>query len=211
MTRNTKRKRFLSTLPARGATWVLRLHHRAVDISIHAPREGSDTRGVRRKAVLTVFLSTLPARGATSKLLGASRRALHFYPRSPRGERQLVRQDEVGPGHISIHAPREGSDSRPARIQGKAAKFLSTLPARGATFFRAFSIPKNLHFYPRSPRGERHDVSCNGTWLWLISIHAPREGSDDSVYAQYLWAIGISIHAPREGSDVPGQRYFLAG
>ena len=101
-------------------------------ISIHAPREGSDCmttatirrssyfyprspRGERRDNKLfllikdRIFLSTLPARGAT-----------------------LVRQDEVGPGHISIHAPREGSDGQPVKTPAEA-----------------------LDFYPRSPRGER--------------------------------------------------------
>ena len=35
------------------------------DISIHAPREGSDSRGPSLTSPLEVFLSTLPARGAT--------------------------------------------------------------------------------------------------------------------------------------------------
>ena len=34
-----------------------------------------------------------------------------------------------------------------------------------------------------------------------ISTHALREEGDDSVYAQYLWAIGISTHALREEGD----------
>ena len=33
---------FLSTLPARGATQDLATDQRVLDISIHAPREGSD-------------------------------------------------------------------------------------------------------------------------------------------------------------------------
>ena len=38
----------------------------------------------------------------------------------------------------------------------------------------------------------------------VISIHAPREGSDD-VEHPYNMCGGISIHAPREGSDVTAQ------
>ena len=34
---------------------------------------------------------------------------------------------------ISIHAPREGSDMRELGLDWNADKFLSTLPARGAT------------------------------------------------------------------------------
>ena len=35
---------------------------------------------------------------------------------------------------------------------------------------------------------------------YLISIHAPREGSDHAAIEWYIKA-SISIHAPREGSD----------
>ena len=43
--------------------------------------------------------------------------------------------------------------------------------------------------------------------LGFISIHAPREGSD--YYAELLKsAIAISIHAPREGSDRPLDAYI---
>ena len=83
--------------------------------------------------------------------------------------------------NISIHAPREGSDGMgtsvliwpdkflstlPARgatksedVQKLNAEFLSTLPARGATqLFRSF-LAWFTHFYPRSPRGERLTLS----------------------------------------------------
>ena len=104
--------KFLSTLPARGAT-----RHRPRPglievISIHAPREGSDDslsqfvdadchfyprspRGERPSKSEMVpssllFLSTLPARGATSALGQILNQAMDFYPRSPRGERPLM-------------------------------------------------------------------------------------------------------------------------
>ena len=38
-------------------------------------------------------------------------------------------------------------------------------------------------------------------WVQNISIHAPREGSDDRVLAVAQQGRNISIHAPREGSD----------
>ena len=84
----TERTRFLSTLPARGATKEPPLTRQQNKISIHAPREGSDKRGSKRGGkrayfyprsprgerlqltgtggVLKTFLSTLPARGATT-------------------------------------------------------------------------------------------------------------------------------------------------
>ena len=171
------------------------------EISIHAPREGSDhyrnapsevtrtdfnprsPRGERhgkgdREAQDGEFQSTLPARGAT---------------------RDIARQDTVQ--GISIHAPREGSDcwhlspaerskanfnprsprgERPTRLAlaRSMSPFQSTLPARGATVHDARQPPPGLYFNPRSPRGERLDIIAYQPAPLGISIHAPREGSD---------------------------------
>ena len=103
-----------------------------IEISIHAPREGSD-----------------PA------FWWPSCRHGHFYPRSPRGERQesnmidgwdmeflstlpargatQTRAHTRQNSEISIHAPREGSDRPVSGFDIGISQFLSTLPARGAT------------------------------------------------------------------------------
>ena len=57
-----------------------------------------------------------------------------------------------------------------------------------------------VNFYPRSPRGERHEYQTQVVQLAQISIHAPREGSDQPQSKHPLFEL-ISIHAPREGSD----------
>ena len=59
--------------------------------------------------------------------------AIHFYPRSPRGERLAVYIIRQAYKDISIHAPRVGSDRDYAEFETWGAKFLSTLPAWGAT------------------------------------------------------------------------------
>ena len=105
------------------------------------------------------------------------------------------------------------------------APFLSTLPGRGATgapkqlghgvvnFYprspRGERPPDgrsgsagNSDFYPRSPRGERPTIFCPYGDYDVISIHAPREGSDPPGQARGSTLKGISIHAPREGSDM---------
>ena len=126
---------FQSTLPARGATVGDTITIRKPAISIHAPREGSDICGRQRQAYCVdfnprsprgerlakyqtaskppKFQSTLPARGATNYPVGWLRRVA-----------------------ISIHAPREGSDSRYCTSCITAKLFQSTLPARGATTWR---------------------------------------------------------------------------
>ena len=262
---------FLSTLPARGATGIAigTAEHRV--ISIHAPREGSDSRTPWRKPGLFLFLSTLPARGATRRQTsifpktayfyprsprGERRRdchadkvrAVNFYPRSPRGERPVADADDPTKPSISIHAPREGSDRRYLRLRlhsdisihapregsdqkqnpirqsqrisihapregsdeasekqeqteskflstlpargatvqqrhqhGERVEFLSTLPARGATRGNPTQAGGQCDFYPRSPRGERQPLSAISTASCKISIHAPREGSDADI------------------------------
>ena len=152
----SKHGRFQSTLPARGATAATTdsaaqeddfnprsprgerrtcLHARYLhgSISIHAPREGSDS--------MQSIISTCTS---------------DFNPRSPRGERRGTRthsqtrrrfqstlpargatrngQDLRGVrGCISIHAPREGSDTLFGDAAQTVQEFQSTLPARGAT------------------------------------------------------------------------------
>ena len=100
-------------------------------ISIHAPREGSDHFRAVDEAVRWISIHA-PREGSDGETRATGSPPANFYPRSPRGERPYYRQP-----------------------QHRLSRFLSTLPARGATHFRA--------------------VDEAVRW---ISIHAPREGSD---------------------------------
>ena len=88
---------------------VERLKIRLNQISIHAPRTGSDRLGAHPE--------------------GGGR---HFNPRSPHGERRNTYNLYYAECPISIHAPRTGSDSR-LYCTPPSTSFQSTLPARGAT------------------------------------------------------------------------------
>ena len=125
------------------------------NISIHAPRTGSD--------ILIPNLCTKP---------------IYFNPRSPHGERPATEAKLQPWLDISIHAPRTGSDER--RIDGFNCRdaFQSTLPARGATGGHRDGAAARPHFNPRSPHGERHTATCGKRFQIKISIHAPRTGSD---------------------------------
>ncbi len=96
---------------------------------------------------------------------------------APREGSDTVRV-QVGHGvTVSIHAPREGSDEIRVATFSSVSLFQSTPPVRGAT-------------EDPGPQVDRAEVS----------IHAPREGSDDN--RRRLEEAGpVSIHAPREGSD----------
>ena len=106
------------------------------------------------------------------------------------------------------------------------AQFQSTLPARGATrvadgcpcnpkdfnprsphgerpFLMLLMLDCN-NFNPRSPHGERLVVGTAVNTAMLISIHAPRTGSD-MFCGQPRGEVRISIHAPRTGSDHGGE------
>ena len=193
------RQQFQSTLPVRGATVFLRGGAPVVTISIHAPRAGSDR----------LTYCALPS-------------ARNFNPRSPCGERP------------------PGGDAGYLFV-----KFQSTLPVRGATIFGDAIKPCHEHFNPRSPCGERlfdkkqllplpdfnprspcgeRPSAANAREVKeVISIHAPRAGSDTTspdvifnfakfqstlpvrgatgLYSRATLIEKISIHAPRAGSD----------
>ena len=103
-------------------------------ISIHAPREGSDRFPARSLCLLLPFLSTLPARGATGDSQFNTAFSAQFLSTLPargatytytsysntelflstlpaRGATAAARKAAEEAGEISIHAPREGSDS----------------------------------------------------------------------------------------------------
>ena len=101
---------FQSTLPARGATRRNARAQVVPDISIHAPRTGSDEEG-RRCACSYCHFNPRSPHG--ERLNRCQRRGYdaHFNPRSPHGERHGFRTSYLA-APISIHAPRTGSDTR---------------------------------------------------------------------------------------------------
>ena len=157
--KGTREKReteeFQSTLPVGGATVKTALKRSHIMISIHAPRGGSDIPRFPRSSLPALFQSTLPVGGATKPCRSIHMTMYHFNPRSPWGERPRPAAENWRQTHISIHAPRGGSDRRRRyRCQicgisihaprggsdqkstgffGGLKEFQSTLPVGGAT------------------------------------------------------------------------------
>ena len=103
---------------------------------------------------------------------------------------------------ISIHAPREGGDSRMYTLSA-ASKISIHAPREGGDGGINYPPPYKEDFNPRPPRGGRRFVRIVSLSLPIISIHAPREGGDPE-YGYVLGGChGISIHAPRKGGDSP--------
>ena len=79
---------------------------------------------------------------------------------------------------VSIHAPREGCDYKRDDYEGTDPLFQFTHPGRGATSRMNFSLSLNSSFNSRTPGGVRRTAGALCFDLFLVSIHAPREGCD---------------------------------
>ena len=196
-----QKSRFQSTLPARGATTRKQAEKANGSISIHAPRTGSDKHFHAKVG-----------------------KCQYFNPRSPHGERRGKCVISIQPAQISIHAPRTGSDVKQEQRQYPGAISIHA-PRTGSDYIADRILSNMRHFNPRSPHGERRSISLpSASYLinfnprsphgerqhtrqvlavsTVISIHAPRTGSDDKASINSRLSDLISIHAPRTGSDV---------
>ena len=152
-----------------------------VTISIHAPRTGSDEH-LRRYIILCDISIHAPRTGSDDAIIDyQSAGFTDFNPRSPHGERHSLLTGLQSENEISIHAPRTGSDNQTFLLVNVTCRFQSTLPARGATWCLYSCKSCQSYFNPRSPHGERLRATVIVLVVILISIHAPRTGSDMSV------------------------------
>ena len=102
------------------------------NISIHAPREGGDCI-TEHWPVAVKHFNPRPPRGGRRAGNGGEGGQADFNPRPPRGGRHSCPFPSLRVRQISIHAPREGGDTRYNRGTMFWAIFQSTPPARGAT------------------------------------------------------------------------------
>ena len=149
---------FQSTLPGWGATRRAIRPESDLQISIHAPRMGSDVVGEVAPCGAAQISIHAPRMGSDARRSRRIAGASDFNPRSPDGERRTCvppsyfddifqstlpgwgatpAVDFIDPlTEISIHAPRMGSDTS------------SWSMTRSSTYFN-----------PRSPDGERHEAT----------------------------------------------------
>ena len=164
------------------------------------PRVGSDVTLIILTLITTKFQSTLPVWGATPMQIPLPVRPIDFNPRSPCGERQLPALQRGTDGHfnprspcgerhfndvysvllddISIHAPRVGSNR----------------------FLREALLP-GWNFNPRSPCGERPIWGLSGLPEMEFQSTLPVWGATHISFGYRQGGL-ISIHAPRVGSDL---------
>ena len=152
------------------------LHQRLYgSISIHAPRVGSD-------GPISFGLPSGP----------------YFNPRSPRGERRSSWVLLPTTSRFQSTLPAWGATYIFAHGTWKPS-FQSTLPAWGATLSTC-QRQDSANFNPRSPRGERLTPLSILTSMRLFQSTLPAWGATWVNGGSYGDRV-ISIHAPRVGSD----------
>ena len=219
---------FQSTLPAGGATLSSGAAAKWAEISIHAPRGGSDRRiyiqifrvldfnprspqgsdgkNTKKSSVKSSFQSTLPA---GERRFGCAAACIYpppFQSTLPAGERHHRHPSQSATRQISIHAPRRGATSESSDFSSSEL-FQSTLPA-----------------------GERPGDCGLCHVEAAISIHAPRRGATfcqpdnafpssrfqstlpagERLCMRHCMACkhhSISIHAPRRGATLQRECY----
>ena len=168
---------FLSTLSLRRATGRELLLRYQDKISIHALLAESDQYWATRARAAQLFLSTLSLRRATPTL--QPRHAPKRFLSTLSLRRATTRETtSIKPIFgISIHALLAESDRK--------------LPIR---------LPTALHFYPRSPCGERrhrtYQINAKREFLSTLSL---RRATETAPYR--VWENQISIHALLAESD----------
>ncbi len=167
---------FQSTLPVGGATtaWIIMSRY-------------------------TKFQSTLPVGGATFALIDASGNTYNFNPRSPWGERLDSFERKTLEPLFQSTLPVGGATV--SQISGSGFTiFQSTLPVGGATVGYRRTCNAACNFNPRSPWGERHIIIAVHKRYFKFQSTLPVGGATERFFSSFLAKI-ISIHAPRGGSD----------
>ena len=101
---------------------------------------------------------------------------------------------------ISIHAPREGSDGEDVRGDPSFSFISIHAPREGSDAVIVYFLSFLSNFNPRSPRGERPDAPQRHNRTARFQSTLPARGATTSTcFLSLIWI--ISIHAPREGSD----------
>ena len=172
---------FQSTLPAWGATWTWPRDMTPWNVSIHAPRVGSDS-PVWFALLLDIVSIHAPRVGSDTHHAATSRAPSRFQSTLPAWGATRVSSSHAHEQTVSIHAPRVGSDAIHSTPCDLVQRFNTTLPAWGATSRIIASITPDVGFNPRSPRGERPSLQLRRPERSGFNPRSPR-GERPLVYA----------------------------
>ena len=123
----------------------------------------------------------------------------NFYPRPPRGGRQVCRAEAPAGQIISIHALREEGDAKKPANLSRIRNFYPRPPRGGRRpAHSSNTLPVQFLSTPSARRATRQRGPCRHHRS--ISIHALREEGDSGRHA-HRGQLRISIHALREEGD----------
>ena len=131
-----------------------------------------------------IFLPTLSMRRATRTYCHLRRYDLHFYPRSPCGERPVLHASSTLAGYISTHALHAESDRIP-RFVIFDKRFISThaLHAESDAALYVVSATSRIFLPTLSMRRATLHRRCDTPCHSVISTHALHAESDDMLSA----------------------------
>ena len=128
-------------------------------ISIHALLAESDLLILSSSISIPIFLSTLSLRRATHIFTYSRQYVLYFYPRSPCGERLVkAHGDGVFTRFLSTLSLRRATNAQPAAARAVIISIHALLAESDR--LTANNMWYIIHFYPRSPCGERPVAVC---------------------------------------------------
>ena len=156
--------------PRGGRPYAVNGYQKALDISIHAPREGGDCIAPNQNYYDQSISIHAPREGGDQKGGVLWMVKSNFNPRPPRGGRLRVTEDGWWRSEFQSTPPARGATGAAGDCL-QLGLFQSTPPARGATCW--------CHARPTGH---------------AISIHAPREGGDA---ASRRRLVGLSYFNPR--------------
>ena len=146
------------------------------------------------------FYPRPPRGGRPSRPSTTPASSRNFYPRPPRGGRRRAVLRQRYSLCISIHALREEGDRGTSINAATNTLFLSTPSARRATCSGATLSTGPSNFYPRPPRGGRHEEILPRDYPGgFLSTPSARRATVQ--HGQNLADVVISIHALREEGD----------
>ena len=194
--------RFQPTLPARGATGLLRFFLRFSAFQPTLPARGATILCLQVEQN-NLFQPTLPARGATASARTGDRFAPHFNPRSPHGERQYYTVMFAPYYYFNPRSP-HGERRRTVRNYIVCRYFNPRSPHGERRLMKIVKMNPAAAFQPTLPARGATSPHCPNRIGSPISTHAPRTGSDSQGQAP-RGNLAISTHAPRTGSDDDGK------
>ena len=171
--------------------------------SPHGERRAPATSGRPREP----FQSTLPARGATGCSPGQMPGLIFQSTLPARGATRQRRRNDGGKQGFQSTLPARGA-TRGQQSAGLLVHYFNPRSPHGERPLQCFRLGQGRHFNPRSPHGERRFSRFLPRFAVIISIHAPRTGSDHPALRRASESLPISIHAPRTGSDDGSRRHF---